>query len=212
MIFALMGGGLDGRVFYNSRPMTSLSVENLSVARGDRVLFSALCFSLEAGEALHLQGRNGAGKTSLLETLCGLRQPESGRITPPPEPGAFHWIGHRNALNQALSPRENLRFWCGLHGADARAADAALARVGLGRAADRACGRLSIGQKRRAALARLLVQPRRWWFLDEPLAGLDHEGCALFGEWLAAHLAGGGGAVLSSHQPLPQACRSLSLS
>jgi heme exporter protein A len=191
--------------------MTSLSVENLSVARGDRVLFSGLSFVLGPGEALHVKGRNGAGKTSLLEALCGLRVPEAGCIVPPPEPREFHWIGHRNALNGALTPRENLRFWCGLNQLDWKGLDGALARVGLGRAADRACGRLSIGQKRRAALARLLLQRRRWWFLDEPLAGLDHEGCAQFGEWLGEHLSAGGGAILSSHQPVPQAGRSLDL-
>ena len=200
-----------GRVFYNSRRMQSLSVKNLSIARGDRILFSGLSFAVAGGEALHVQGRNGSGKTSLLETLCGLRRPEEGRIEPRPEGGDFHWIGHRNALNAALSPRENLEFWCGLNGADPGSAPDALARAGLGRAADRACGQLSTGQKRRAALARLLAQKRGWWFLDEPLAGLDDEGAAWFAQLLSGHLQAGGAAVLSSHQPLAQVTRSLRL-
>ena len=191
--------------------MRSLSAENLSVARGDRILFRGLGFTLAAGEALHIQGRNGSGKTSLLETLCGLRRPEAGRITPPPEPRQFHWLGHRNALNLALSPLENLRVGCGVNGAAESAAADALSRVGLRRAAGRPCAQLSTGQKRRAALARLLVQHRNWWFLDEPLAGLDDEGIALFAGLLAEHRAAGGATVLSSHQPVPGLDRSLRL-
>ena len=191
--------------------MTPLQVHNLSVARGDRLLFSGLSFALAAGEALHVQGRNGIGKTSLLETLCGLRQAEQGDIAPRPEAGSFHWVGHRNALNLALTPRENLDFWCGLNGADASRVPEALRALALHKVMDRACGQLSTGQKRRAALARLLVQPRAWWFLDEPLAGLDAEGCQRFEQSLAEHLKGGGAALLTSHQPLAAATRSLVL-
>jgi len=201
----------DCRLFYNSRLMPALSIHNLSVARGDRILFSGLSFAVTGGEALHIQGRNGVGKTSLLETLCGLRRPEQGQIETAPEGRQFHWLGHRNALNPALTPRENLLFWCGLNQADNAVAGEALTRAGLRRSADRPCGQLSTGQKRRAALARLLAQRREWWFLDEPLAGLDAEGIALFADFLAEHLQRGGGAVLSSHQPLPGCTRSLRL-
>lgn len=191
--------------------MNSLSVQNLCLSRGDRLLFSGLSFTLGTGEALHLQGRNGAGKTSLLEALCGLRTPESGTMTGLPEPGTFHWLGHRNALNLALSPIENLRFWCGLQSAPAHRAADALARLGLQRAAQRPCAQLSTGQKRRAALARLCAVERPWWFLDEPLAGLDDEGLSLFSDLLAGHLKQGGAAVVTSHQPLGAATRSLRL-
>lgn len=188
--------------------MNSLSVLDLAVARGDRLLFRGLSFTVAAGEALHVQGRNGAGKTSLLETLCGLRRPEQGRVEP--APGSFHWLGHRNGLNAALSPTENLRFWCGLNGADAAMIPEVLEQAGLRRAADRPCGQLSAGQRRRAALARLL-QRRVCWLLDEPLSALDDEGMAWFSNALASHLAGGGLAVLSSHQRLPGLTRVLTL-
>lgn len=191
--------------------MVSLCVENLSVARGDRLLFSGLQFAVQAGEALHVQGRNGAGKTSLLETLCGLRQPEQGSIRPRPEPEDFHWLGHRNALNLALSARQNLEFWCRAQGGEALNLESALEQLGLQRAAHRPCAQLSTGQKRRAALARLLLMPRPWWFLDEPLAGLDDQGIEAFMQLLTRHLQGGGAAVLSSHQPLSVPTRTLRL-
>lgn len=195
--------------------MSSLLVRDLEVTRGDRVIVSGFCLSLAPGEVLHLEGRNGAGKTSVLEVLCGLRRATRGTIEHAPAPGQRHWVGHRNALSAALSPLENLQFWAGLNGVALADPDAALEVVGLRQQRHRACGRLSTGQKRRAALARLVAVPRPWWFLDEPLAGLDREGLEIFGALLAAHAAGGGAALVTSHQPLPGApagLRRLSLS
>lgn len=179
-----------------------MSVQGLSVARGERVLFTDLSFALEPGDLLHLRGRNGAGKTTLLETLCGLRLPATGALKAP-EAGALHWLGHRNALNPALTPLENLEFWCGLNGADTRRVLPALERTGVARLRHRVCRTLSAGQKRRTALARLLLAPRSLWLLDEPLDGLDGNGLALFATLLGEHLEGGGAALVTSHQPLP---------
>jgi len=185
-------------------PIPSLQVSNLAVARGDRNVVEALGFAVAAGEILHIRGRNGAGKTSLLEVLCGLRPPAAGSIEGQPDAEHRHWLGHKNALNPALSPDENLRFWCALSGhAEADVGDALL-RVGLKAQRHRPCGNLSTGQRRRAALARLLALPRPWWFLDEPLAGLDHAGIDLLAGLLETHARNGGAALVTSHQPLPQ--------
>ena len=46
-------------------------VEKLAIARGDRLLFEELDFTLKAGQAVSLTGRNGAGKTSLLRAIAG---------------------------------------------------------------------------------------------------------------------------------------------
>ncbi|TAM11423.1 MAG: heme ABC exporter ATP-binding protein CcmA [Nevskiaceae bacterium] len=179
-----------------------MRVIDLAVARGDRRVLSALNFTVEPGEVLHLVGANGAGKTSLLEVLSGLRAPAEGRVEGQPEADALHWVGHRNALNTSLSPLENLGFWCRLSGVSGRGTAGALQRVGLQRLRHRPCGKLSTGQRRRVALARLLLSPRPWWFLDEPLAGLDAAGIELVCTLLNEHAAAGGAVVVSSHQPL----------
>jgi heme exporter protein A len=183
--------------------MPPLKVQQLAVVRGDRTIVAGLGFTLGAGEVLHLEGRNGAGKTSVLEVLAGLRRADEGRIEGQPDAQARHWLGHKNGLNAALTPIENLEFWAGLNGLRIEAPKTVLASVGLKAQAQRLCGQLSTGQRRRAALARLVAVPRPWWFLDEPLAGLDAEGLEIFAAMLAGHLAGGGAAVVTSHQPLP---------
>lgn len=189
--------------------MNRLRVIDLSVTRGDRTVLKALDFSVEAGEVLHVQGRNGAGKTTLLEVLSGLRSPAQGRIESQPATDALHWIGHRNGLHPALSPLENLRYWCRLHGASAQGAESALQRLGLHKQRHRPSGKLSMGQRRRAALARLLAVPRPWWILDEPLAGLDAAATQFVAGLLAEHAAAGGAVVVSSHQPFPHPIPSL---
>ena len=180
-----------------------LSFENVSIARGDHVLLRGLSAVVAGGDILHLRGANGIGKTSLLEVLSGLRAPESGRVERGFEPQACHWIGHRNALNPALTPFENLRFWCAVNGQPSDNVRGALREFELQRVADQPCRQLSAGQKRRSALARLAVARRPVWFLDEPLSALDQRG---IGHWLGlleAHQRGGGAAIITSHQPLP---------
>lgn len=183
--------------------MSSLHVHQLVVSRGDRTVLDDLSFSVAAGEVLHIRGRNGAGKTSLLEVLCGLRAASGGRIEQQPAPSERHWIGHKNGLNPVLSALENLQFWAGLNGVTLRDPRGALASVGLKAQALRPAGTLSTGQKRRAALARLVAAPRPWWFLDEPLAGLDLEGLDVFARLVISQVSGGGTVIVTSHQPLP---------
>ncbi|MGH8541868.1 MAG: heme ABC exporter ATP-binding protein CcmA, partial [Stenotrophobium sp.] len=155
------------------------------------------------GEVLHLRGGNGVGKTSLLEVLSGLREPAAGRIAPRPEAEFLHWLGHKNALNPALTPMENLEFWCGVNSTTSSEIQGAMKRLDVSAVRHKPCRSLSAGQKRRTALARLLLVHRPLWLLDEPLDGLDAQGLACFAGLLNEHLQTGGAAVITSHQPLP---------
>jgi heme exporter protein A len=180
-----------------------LSFQSLAVARGDRVLLRDLAGAVTAGEILHIRGSNGVGKTSLLEVLSGLREQEQGELSRMVEPGQCHWIGHRNALNPALSPFENLQFWCAIQNVVGGNVRGALREFDLQRVADQPCRQLSAGQRRRAALARLAVVRRPLWFLDEPLSALDEAGVRHWLGLLQQHQVQGGAAIITSHQPLP---------
>ena len=57
-----------------------LEVEGLSCGYGDAVVLSDVGFRLEAGRSMALLGRNGTGKTTLIDTLVGVTQRHAGRI------------------------------------------------------------------------------------------------------------------------------------
>jgi heme exporter protein A len=199
----------------------SLTIEDLAVQRGERLLFKALGLSVAAGEAVVLVGANGAGKTSLLRTVAGLIRPVAGRVwfraetgeLDPDEARRFgcHMVGHQDGLKGARSAREELIFQAGWTGGTPGAALAAAERLGLARLLDLPVRVLSAGQRRRLALARLVAAPRALWLLDEPLAPLDARSRALFGEIMTEHVLGGGLILAAVHDPLPIVARSVEI-
>ena len=186
-----------------------LEADNLECVRGERRLFAGLGFKLEAGELLYLQGKNGAGKTSLLRMLIGLLPPEAGEIRWKGQTiksddfrADLCYLGHLNAIKEELTPLENLLAAARLADEELSEDDAldALEQVGLAGREDLACKYLSQGQKRRVALARLVKEKRPLWVLDEPFVAL----ATAAGDWLAGiiygHLQRGGMAVMTTHQ------------
>lgn len=191
-----------------------LEASALTCVRGDRTLFSEVSFSLAAGAGLLVQGANGAGKTSLLRILVGLAPAAEGSLRWEGSPirglgeayrRVIAYCGHAHALKDDLTAVENLRAAAALAGQTASDADAlaALERAGIEAEAALPARSLSQGQRRRVSLARLALVHARLWVLDEPLAALDLSGIGWLAARLDAHLAGGGLAVVTSHQPLP---------
>lgn len=186
-----------------------LVAENLVLSRGGRTLVDGLSFRLGAGEALVLTGANGSGKTTLLRTLAGFQRPAAGSIViggdaEERERGELvHFVGHHDGIKTHLSVAENLRFWGEYLGGGAKAPlKPALERFALSGLAEIPAGYLSAGQKRRLGLARLAVAARPVWLLDEPTVSLDAASVALLAAAVDAHVAGGGIAVIATHQPL----------
>ena len=190
-----------------------LEADALECVRGGRMLFRCLSFSLGPGELLEVSGPNGSGKTSLLRMLCGLLPPTAGEIRwyggsirslKEEYLKGLAYLGHANGVKVELSASENLRISGGLAGGntDRERVVAALRRMGLGGREELPAKILSQGQQRRLALARLLVCGKALWVLDEPLSALDADAVRLIQTVLGEHLAGGGTAVLTTHQHL----------
>lgn len=191
-----------------------LQVDKLTCMRGDRRLFADLDFSLSAGELLYVRGHNGSGKTTLLRTLCGLIRPESGEIRWNGEDARalredyardVLYLGHKNGIKGDLTAVENLQVASVLDGFPVGEQQAweALGRIGLDGHEDLETKVLSQGQQRRVALARLLVSKAPLWILDEPFVALDKAAVELLQQVIRDHVAGGGMAVLTTHQEVP---------
>ena len=188
-----------------------LEATSLECQRGDRRLFSGVGLRLEAGEALHVVGENGCGKTSLLRMLCGFSPPLAGEIRWQGETigrlgEAFRreifYLGHTNAIKDELTPLENLLSAASLaeQPLDEGGALEALETFGLAGREDLPCRYLLQGQKRRAALARLVHNRQTLWILDEPYVALDPAAIGVVVDLIGAHLQRGGLAVLTTHQ------------
>lgn len=192
-----------------------LQANNLSCVREDRTLFEHLSFAVRSGDLVQIEGPNGVGKTSLLRLVTGLALPEAGEIRWRGESirrarEAFHgdllYLGHAAALNDLLSPLENLRFACAAAGDAVDEDDCvqALQRIGLADQLDLPARVLSQGQRRRVGLARLfLSNARPLWVLDEPFTALDVRAVADLAATLSQHCDAGGMVMLTTHQDAP---------
>ena len=194
-----------------------LKVNELFCERDERILFENLNFDLHAGKILHVKGKNGSGKTSLLRILCGLYQENEGQIDFLEENvqevrdlynQSLLFIGHHVSVKQALTPRENLNWYAKIHPQlDASLIESALSSVGLQNYEDVLCQNLSAGQKRRVNLARLFMFAKErftnsLWILDEPFTAIDVDGVEKLERRILYYIENGGSVILTTHQPL----------
>ena len=191
--------------------MSQLQVIALGCERGGRPLFATQSFGLEAGQAMHIEGDNGSGKTSLLRMVCGLSPPASGEVrwggqsiaeVRPAFLRDLLYVGHSLGLKDELSAVENLQTVSVLAGQSVSREQAfqALKSQGLGSRAHLPLRVLSQGQKRRVALARLQVSQAKLWVLDEPFVALDSAAVQALQQVLQTHLEQDGLLLFTSHQ------------
>jgi heme exporter protein A len=191
--------------------MSQLQAIAISCERGGRPLFVPQSFTLNAGQAMQIEGDNGSGKTSLLRMVCGLAPTASGEVRWGGQAisevrHAFSrdllYLGHSLGLKDELSAVENLRVASVLAGHPVGHEEAlqALKAQGLGSRSHLPLRVLSQGQKRRVALARLQLSKARLWVLDEPFVALDTLAVLALQQVLRQHLAQDGLLLFTSHQ------------
>ena len=162
-----------------------LNLERVSKSYGVRPLLTEVSLGVGAGERIGVVGRNGDGKTTLLDVMTGVEPADAGRVSR--QRGLL--IGHLRQHDELLDThtvREAVLAGLSDHewAADPRTrevVDVLLAGVEL----DRAVAGLSGGERRRCSLAALLLGEHELVVLDEPTNHLDVEAVA----WLADHLA-----------------------
>ena len=174
-----------------------LRFEGVTLRRGGRLLFECLDLRLGPGEALHVTGPNGSGKTSLIRLAAGLLRAEAGRV----ERASLALSDEALALDRELPLAKALAFWARLGGTADKLSEA-MAAMGLTGLADVPVRLLSSGQAKRATLTRVAASGATLWLLDEPLNGLDAEGADRLDALIASHRASGGAVAAAAHGSL----------
>jgi ABC-2 type transport system ATP-binding protein len=161
--------------------MPKVVVRDLQKRYDDILAAQGVSFEIEDGEIFGLLGPNGSGKTTTLECVIGLRQPDDGHIEvcgldarqhPKAVKQKIGAVLQTIALQDKITPREALSLFGSFYGR-AAAPSELLERFALAEKADAPFDSLSAGQRQRLAVALAFVNNPELIFLDEPTTGLD---------------------------------------
>ncbi|MCP4197649.1 MAG: ABC transporter ATP-binding protein [Proteobacteria bacterium] len=164
----------------------AITTNSLVKRYGDVTAVDGLSLRVARGEIYAFLGLNGAGKTTTIRMLLGMVKPTAGEACvlgmnvgvggKKPWASVGYLVETADAYPE-LSVRENLEAMRRLRpGADPKAVDLAIERLGLAAYADRRAGALSHGNGQRLGLAKALMHNPELIILDEPANGLDPAG------------------------------------
>ena len=163
-----------------------IEFQNVCIRAGDFRL-QDISFEISSGQYAVLMGRTGRGKTTILESLCGLRSIQSGKIiirgmdvtSWPPADREIGYVPQDLALFPTFSVCEHLEFALRLRGCHRNQIDRRVTELaemlGITHLLKRQIEGLSGGESQRVALGRALSFRPSVLLLDEPLSALDSE-------------------------------------
>ncbi|MDR1801833.1 MAG: ABC transporter ATP-binding protein [Lachnospiraceae bacterium] len=169
--------------------MSEIRLENVTKRYESVVALDGVSFSCKDGEFFTLLGPSGAGKTTTLEVIAGLKKPDEGKIYLDNEDAAdisvqdrdvamafedYALYSHMKVYDNIAFPLRSPKYPEKLTKAQEKEKVEAIAnRLGIGEYLDRMPKQLSGGQKQRVSLARAMVRKPKIFLLDEPIAHLD---------------------------------------
>ncbi len=181
-------------------------IEKLSLAYGTQPVLRQLDWQLPGGQVVGLLGRNGAGKTSLLEALLGLREGQGGSVhlfgeTAPTLSDATRarigYVPQQSNLFEWMTPGQLLDYFRSFYPRwNTAKVDGLLSRWGINR--EQPIAKLSGGQQQRLSIIRALAHEPELLVLDEPVSSLDPAGRRDFLQELVAQVISNGTTVVFS--------------
>lgn len=183
-----------------------LEVKGISKKYGKRTILQDVTFTLHPGERVCIVGRNGCGKTTLMQILSGAMKPDSGTfsffgVNPLKNRKAFRkfcgYVPQETPLIPELSVLDNLKLWNVDKGSNY---EYILDRFELRDIMKMPVKRLSGGMKRRLAIACAIATMPPILLLDEPTTALDIYYKEGIQNWLAEYRNLNGIVFLSTHE------------
>jgi len=165
------------------RAVASLVVAGVTKSFGSRRAGHDVSFELARGELLAIIGPNGAGRTTLLTMLAGIRTPDAGVVTQqgPNADKRIGWVPQQTAIHSKLTVAQNLRLFARLEGVEDpdAAVERMLEQTGLQERANDELSSLSGGNRQRVNIAVGLLADPPVLLLDELSGALDPNAAAL---------------------------------
>ncbi len=151
-------------------------LEDVLVRRGRKVALAAVTVAVDPSRVAVVVGGDGAGKSTCLEVLAGLAEPDAGAVRRPAK-AAIGYVPATAGLYGDLTVQQNLDFTAAAYrlsrGERERRAGQILEQTGLGRVRHRLGRQLSGGMQRKLAVGLALLHSPELLILDEPTTGLD---------------------------------------
>lgn len=188
-----------------------LEARSLTIHRGSRVTLNTLNLAVESGSVYALLGGNGAGKTTMLNSLLGFVQASSGQAlvdgidasaSPQEARSRLAYLPENVALYPYLSGVENLRYFCMLSevSLSTERARELLSGSGLSSEAQgRKVAGYSKGMRQKVGLAIAKARQAKAMLLDEPTSGLDPSAANEFAQSILNAKRGGMAILMATH-------------
>lgn len=176
-----------------------ISITNLSVARGKRVIVNNFSATIVPGSITAITGPNGCGKSTLAQAISGDLKYQSGQITIAGRELQTITLEEQAELRSVVE--QNRNYWLsftarevismGQSEADLARIDGVMQRLQITEYADQSVTTLSGGQAQRVELARALIRDTPIYIFDEPLSAQDSQSKArIIEEFQALQRAG----------------------
>jgi len=190
----------------------AIKIEQLTKNYEDTVAVDNLTLQVEKGELFGLLGPNGAGKTTIINVLCGLIKPTSGKAKIcgfdiqkdiQKVKGLIGVCIQETAIYPYLSGKENLELFGKLYNMNKKAikerSNMLLEKMGLKDDAKRVTAKYSGGMKRRLSLSLALIHDPQIAFLDEPTVAMDPQSRHAVWDFIKEQKTNGKTVILTTH-------------
>lgn len=185
-------------------------INNLSFSRDKVKIFKNLNLSLIKGSVTQIKGDNGSGKTTFLQNLLNILEPDTGEIFWEGKNinktifnfyNNITFIMDQSSATKHLTVLDNINFWKGLT-SSAINTDKVLLLLesfNLNQYKNTKVMHLSSGEIKKLELLRLIFEQKIFWVLDEPYNHLDDTSIQILNQTFQDHVANNGIILFASH-------------